>query len=416
MNSRLIIQRTLEYSHENMHYLSEVLTTQFDDEVPTVIFSVEIVPDSEGLLCTIYHHTKHGKVYHRECRYADLKGPYTKGKNEAATLIPEFRYLMHLYKEDSWLYGDEMGSYFYGSQESNRRHEHMVALQKHMPLLEDRALLDVSNSAIRRVMLLDMLRDWNFEFELKRLRLGIVRPENIFASHLPPDVERYIICTNYAQQNGKLNNAAGITVLLDLLRLNRSDLIAKTEHFTPPALEIIFLDGEKGDEGARSYLWQLREAQRKQILGVINLELWGAGEQLVASRPQPIGNGKLLASLFYAAKQENRHLVKKLPSPLNPVFEQYDIPFMTICNLHPEEIQPMVVRASQEDTANTTMPVSENEATSSEATLQNAVNFLRDIVRMLAYVKGDEAQAIPDVSYAQSIENTGLIKLNKNEA
>src|SRR5687767_10001920 len=122
MNTKLVIQRTVEYTHKDRHYLSEVLTTQFDDEVPTTVFSVDIVPDGDGLHCTINHHTKHGKVYHRECRYPDLKGPYKKADLEAATLIPEFRYLMHLYREDGWLFGDEVGSY-YGAL-ANLRHEH----------------------------------------------------------------------------------------------------------------------------------------------------------------------------------------------------------------------------------------------------------------------------------------------------
>ena len=66
MSTKLVIQRILEYSFKDTHYLSEVLTTQFDDETPTTVFSVNIVPDGDGLHCTINHHTKHGKAYRRE--------------------------------------------------------------------------------------------------------------------------------------------------------------------------------------------------------------------------------------------------------------------------------------------------------------------------------------------------------------
>ena len=154
---------------------------------------------------------------------------------------------------------------------------------------------------------------------------------------------------------------------------------------------MVFLDGNSGKEGAEQYLWNLREEERKLILGVLNLELWDQGGSIVASQTKSRGNGKLFVASVYAAKKYNAFIQKDVPSPMEALFEQESIPFMTISS----------------------RPSSHTGMQDVEKNLQNAVNFLREILRLLSYVQGNEIKDLPDLSYAQELPKQQLISLDK---
>jgi hypothetical protein len=404
MLSTLVLKKTMRYTAKEKHYLGEVITIEKNGETPVEVFSVSFSQEDEELHCIVNHHSLHGIVYQRECSYSTLAGPYSTNDNSLGVLSPELIYLTQLYLSDAWLVSDKMEHYQYATEDTPRINQEIITMQKLDSLSEDMKRL---NCREQRNILLDCLRERNFEFDLKRQRRGIPRTENIYINPIKVNAARYLICANYAYHKDNLNNAAGLAVLLHILCLNRSDALAELNRFIPPSLEIVLFDGASGSEGAAQYLWNMREDERKQILGVINLEIGGQGNLIVASQPKSRGNGKLFVSLIYAAKQDNRRIQQDLASPLEQIFEHENIPLITISSLSSE---------NENTDASATVVRQNDYGTIDEGALQNTVSFVREIIRLLSYVKGDEIKEIPDMAYSQKLPKQQLISLGKTEA
>lgn len=386
MPSTLTLKKTIHYSAPENHYLHEEISLEIDNEVPRIIFSVTINPQDDGLHCIVNHHSSQGVVFQRETDYPSLKGPFSPDNNDKGTLSAELVYLTHLYLNDEWLIADKFGHYRYPTKDSPRINQEIITMQKLESLSIDKQRF---NSHETRYAILDCLRERNFNFDLKRQRIR--KTENIYISPIEASTPRYVICANYAYQKGQSNNAASIAVLLHCLCLARSDFYGGFTRFTTPSLEIVLFDGTEGSEGAFQYLWNMREEERRKILGVINLELCGDGDYRI-SPPKERGDGKLLAAIHFASKQNKLMFQKEIDSPLQLIFERENIPFVTITTEIIPQTQPETI---------------------SDEHLRKGVRILRDILNMFSFVKGDEITEIPDMSYVQDMPKVNLIKLDQ---
>ena len=385
MPSNIILKKTVEYAPKTNQYLSEVITVENDNEAPQTAFSVSIKQQGEGLDCGVHHHSRNGISKLRECSYPSLSGSHSPDNKDASTLSPELVYLRQLYLAEGWLLSDKMWQYRYVTeQQPNRVHHEIITMQKMGMISEDMQRFDIAEP---RNAILDALREHDFRFDLRRLRHP--KTENIYISPVAPETERYLICVNYAHGI----NAAGLAVLLHLLCKQRSDELAGERPYGNPSFEAVLFDGADGTEGALAYFQILREAERKNILGVINLELSGQGDLLI-STPEERGNGKLYSANYYASKQNKVTVQKDIASPLTEVFKREAIPFVTI--------------ASQASTK-------KQSSKPSEENLQHKLRFLRDILRILPFVKGDEVQEIPDMSSVQKVPTMNLISMGNGK-
>lgn len=252
------------------------------------------------------------------------------------------------------------------------------------------AMVDVGQ---RRNAILDLLRERHFTFELKRQR-RVKYIENIFVNTCVADRPRFLLCVNYAYPSDRYDFAATVLAALRILTEKRARFLSHIgvdNHHIPSPIEMVFLDGSEGHEGAAHYFWGLREDKRKHILGVIHLELGRDGNRVVASLPRVVGDGKLRAALYLASKQRKGFLAQEIPSPIDSAFEHDTIPLTTITT---------IAGAATEQSA-----------------IEQTTVFIGEVMRLLRFVKGDEiGDDVPDLTQLQHMQHMKLLQINDESA
>jgi hypothetical protein len=402
-STRTIRQMIKHAIHEN-RYISEVITVQQDDNDPVKVFSVQIEPDndtdtdeSQAIRCTVLHHTELDTHYQRETTYPTAEGPPRSSHDELpATLTPEVRYLMEIDLAEGWLVSSNIRRFKSPADADDYRLIEKVITLKEAPVPADElAFLNNHAPESRGDALLDLLRQWDFTFNLRRQRMGT---ETIYVQPVEPDRPRYLLCAGYRR------DTCGTLAILEMLRCIRSERLSM---FRPGAryatLEIAFLDDlENSHSGAWRYLYSLKEAERNRVKGAIYLDLTAEGNQPIITLPPYRGDARLSSALYQMTRYSSAYLKDNHSSEVAELFTEQEIPFAAVS-----------VRQNPDSSADADADEKHPDRIDG---LQHVAEFLRNLSLALTHVRGDEIDDYqPELLALQDIPRKNLISLDDDD-
>jgi aminopeptidase YwaD len=207
-----------------------------------------------------------------------------------------------------------------------------------MELLERLNRIASADQTVRRSEVLSMLREMDAPFLHYRQKIANQWPENIVVRFQNDSPSRYVIGAHYDSvpgSTGANDNGAGVAILLGVVH----QLIA-----APPAfpLDIVFFDLEEGEVGGN--LAYLENVDSQSIMGMLNLDICGVGDTVVAAFGSHLGDGCLRAALdaTMVSEQHPLRIIGRLPPGDDRIFEGRGVPTITACVLPENDIQPLV--------------------------------------------------------------------------
>lgn len=190
----------------------------------------------------------------------------------------------------------------------------------------------------RRSALIATLQSMNAPFVQVYERNGSYAPENISVPFFEPGAPHYVIGAHYdnvAGSTGANDNAAGVCVLLALVNY-------ALHHPLDVPFDCVFFDlEERGMIGSQAYL---ERCGRGSVLGMINLDVCGVGDVVLAA-PGPHTPGTALMDVLQAVEQGGQHpfqMVERIPPGDDLTFERAGLPSVTVCALPCGEIETLV--------------------------------------------------------------------------
>lgn len=202
-----------------------------------------------------------------------------------------------------------------------------------MDLLNALQRIASADPYVRREQLLAMLREMDAPFVHYRESFEAHRPENIIVS-FGAAVPRYVIAAHYDNVRGSTganDNGAGVSVLLALLL----ECLINPPHIP---LDFAFFDLEEaGLIGSQAYLHRLGA---ENILGVINLDICGVGDTIVAA-----ASAELLLNPLKRLEQSELYpfqVIDQLPPGDDVPFAKAGIPTMTAAIVPQADIELLI--------------------------------------------------------------------------
>jgi hypothetical protein len=208
-----------------------------------------------------------------------------------------------------------------------------------MSLMSHLGRIASADQSVRRAELLSMLREIGAPFIHFRERVGNYWPENIVVSFCSDDVPRYVIGAHYDSVRGSTganDNAAAVCILLSMVETFLS---------VPPAipLDVVFFDLEEiGVAGGN--LTYIERVGIPKILGMINLDICGVGDTILAAPGMCLKNGPLFDALESTVGSEKypARMVGRLPPGDDRIFEGRDIPTITTCIVPADDVESLL--------------------------------------------------------------------------
>lgn len=185
----------------------------------------------------------------------------------------------------------------------------------------------------RRDAILDILREEEIPFSLRRIKENEHWTENIVIS-FPPFTRRLVLGAHYDNVEGSSaanDNASGVSILIHLAKY-----LLETGRTN---IEIVFFDREEyGDHGSSAYI---QETGAGEISGMVNLDMCGYGDALYILTKGNVNNKD-----FYRITAEERlaadyiHTIERVPFRMgdDDTFDFYHVPNIAMSVLPREEI------------------------------------------------------------------------------
>ena len=191
------------------------------------------------------------------------------------------------------------------------------------------------NHEERKSVLYIILEENNIPFISQKETAAGKDIENIIV-RLGSSPKRLVVGAHYDSiegSSGANDNASGVCILIELARF--------FSNLSPsPELDIVFFDWEEvGGLGSTLYL---NQTSKENLHAMINLDICGVGEKILSAPVKNTVSGPL--SDAFKAPDISKHdyeVIGRLPTGDERIFEENEVPNISVCILPKEDVVPM---------------------------------------------------------------------------